>query len=63
VMIKNRAGRSRAPIKKLRGVPLPRPNGKLDIGAVRATAERVSSLGQQAADIAGAIEKTRKKNG
>jgi hypothetical protein len=52
---------------KLRRMSLPKPNGKLnlskvDLKAVKSTAERISSLGQQAADIAAAAEKTRKKN-
>jgi hypothetical protein len=36
---------------------------KIDLGTVKKAAERVSAYGQQASDIAAAVEKTRKKNG
>ena len=36
--------------------------GKLDLDTVKSAAERVSAYGQQASDIASAVEKTRKKN-
>ena len=62
MMIKNRVDASKSPLKKLRRVSLPKPNGRLDAGAVRTAAERLSSFGTQAAEIAGAIEKTQKKN-
>lgn len=35
---------------------------KLDLDTVKSAAERVSAYGQQASDIATAVEKTRKKN-
>ena len=40
---------------------LPSP-GKLDAGKVKSAGERLSALGQQTADIAAAVEKTRKKH-
>ena len=36
--------------------------GKLDPEKIKSAGERLSALGQQTADIAGAIEKTRKKH-
>jgi hypothetical protein len=67
-LIKQRASASKGPVQRLRRVSLPKPNGKLDLskfdlGTVRSTAERVSAFGQQAADVAAAAEKTRKKHG
>lgn len=56
------ASRSKNPLKRLRGVSMPKPAAKLDLGAVKSAAERVSAYGQQASDIAAAVEKTRKKN-
>ena len=35
---------------------------KVDLDSVKSAAERVSAYGQQASDIAAAVEKTRKKN-
>jgi hypothetical protein len=72
LLIKNRMSTPKGPIQKLRAASLPKPslpkfNGEflnnLDLGRVKSTAERVSSLGQQAADIAAAAEKTNKKHG
>jgi hypothetical protein len=72
LLIKNRMSTPKGPIQKLRAASLPKPSlpkpsGKflsnLDLGRVKSTAERVSSLGQQAADIAAAAEKTNKKHG
>jgi hypothetical protein len=61
------ANRSNNPLKRLRGVSVPKPSarldlGKLDLGTVKSAAERVSAYGQQASDVAAALEKTRKKN-
>jgi hypothetical protein len=53
------SGKSKNPIKRMRGASLP----KLDLDTVKETADRVSAYGQQASDIAAAVEKTRKKNG
>ena len=68
-VIKDRlaTNRSKNPLKRLRGVSMPKPAtkldlGKLDLDTVKSTAERVSAYGQQASDIAAALEKTRKKN-
>jgi hypothetical protein len=68
LLLKDRMGgkSSRNPIKKLKGVSLPRPNGKLDLSkidleTVKSAAERVNSLSQQAYDIAATAEKARKK--
>ena len=65
ILVKNRLA-AKGPIQKLRRVSLPKPNGsltsKVELKTVKETAERVSALGQQAADIAAAAEKTRKKN-
>ena len=59
--------RSKNPLNRLRGISLPRPTTKLnlsgvDLDKVKSTAERVSAYGQQASDIAGAVQKTQKKN-
>jgi hypothetical protein len=59
--------RSKGPLDRLRGVPIPKPSanlnlGNLDLEKVKSTADRVSAYGQQASDIASAVEKTRKKN-
>jgi hypothetical protein len=61
------AKRSNNPLKRLRGVSMPKPAtkldlSKLDLDRVQSAAERVSAYGQQASDIAAAVEKTRKKN-
>ena len=56
---------SKGPLKRLRGSSLAKPAAnlsKLDLDTVKSAAERVSSYGQQASDVANAIEKTRKKN-
>ena len=53
------SGKSRNPIKRMRGASMP----KLDLDMVKLAADRVSAYGQQASDIAAAAEKTRKKNG
>jgi hypothetical protein len=52
------SGRSRNPIKRMREASMP----KLDLDTVKQAADRVSAYGQQASDIAAAVEKTRKKN-
>jgi len=59
--------RSKNPLKRIRGVSMPKPTAKLDLGkldldTVKSTADRVTAYGQQASDIAAAVEKTRKKN-
>lgn len=66
-VIKDRFGtkRSKSPLKRLRGVSLPTTKlnlSELDLDRVKSAAERVSAYGQQASDIATAMEKTRKKN-
>jgi hypothetical protein len=43
----------------MRGASMP----KLDLDTVKLAADRVSAYGQQASDMAAAVEKTRKKNG
>jgi hypothetical protein len=53
------SGKSKNPIKRMRGTSMP----KLDLDTVKQAADRVSAYGQQASDIAAAVEKTRKKNG
>jgi hypothetical protein len=64
VVLKDRLGASKStnPLKRLGGMSLPKSAAKLDLDTVKSAAERVSAYGQQASDIAGAIEKTRKKN-
>ena len=64
VVLKDRlgAGRSRNPLNRLGGISVPKSVAKLDLETVKSAADRVSAYGQQASDIAGAIEKTRKKN-
>ena len=59
--------RSKGPLRRLRGISVPKPGGtlnlaNLDLEKVKAAADRVSAYGQQASDIASAAEKTRKKN-
>lgn len=66
-VIKDRFGtkRSKNPLNRLRGVSLPTSKlnlSGLDLDKIKNGAERVSAYGQQASDIAGAMEKTRKKN-
>jgi hypothetical protein len=59
------ASRSRNPLARVRGMSVPTPKidlNKLDLDRFKSAAERVSAYGQQASDIAAAIEKTRKKN-
>jgi len=53
------SGKSRNPITRMRGASMP----KLDLDTVKLAADRISAYGQQASDIAAAVEKTRKKNG
>jgi hypothetical protein len=58
------ANRSKNPLKRL-SIPKPARNldlSKVDLDTVKSAAERVSAYGQQASDIASAVEKTRKKN-
>jgi hypothetical protein len=43
----------------MRGASLP----KLDLDTVKQAADRVSAYGQQASDIAAAVERTRNKKG
>ena len=62
VVLKDRLDRSRGPLKRLKSVSLPKAARQLDLDTVKAAAERVSAYGQQASDVAGALEKTRKKN-
>jgi hypothetical protein len=64
VLLKDRlgAGKSRNPLNRLSGMTMPKSVAKLDLETVKSAADRVSAYGQQASDIAGAIEKTRKKN-
>ena len=62
ILVKNRAGSSRGPLSKLPSMPSVNLS-KVDLETVKSAAERVSSLSRQAADIADAAEKTRKKNG
>jgi hypothetical protein len=64
VVLKDRLGASKSknPLKRLGGMSMPKSAAKLDLDTVKSAAERVSAYGQQASDIAGAIEKTRKKN-
>ena len=64
VALKDRLGASRSknPLNRLGGMSMPKSVTKLDLDTVKSAADRVSAYGQQASDIAGAIEKTRKKN-
>jgi hypothetical protein len=57
------SGKSKNPIKRIRGASVPKAMTKLDLDAVKSAADKVSAYGQQASDIAAAVEKTRKKNG
>ena len=61
------SNRSKSPFKRLRGVSIPNPAaklnlGKLDLDTVKSTADRITAYGQQASDIAAAVEKTHKKH-
>ena len=64
VVLKDRLGASKSknPLNRLGGMSMPKSAAKLDLETVKSAADRVSAYGQQASDIAGAIEKTRKKN-
>lgn len=58
---------SKNPLRRLRGAAIPKSVrnadfSKIDLDTVKKAAERVSAYGQQASDIAVAVEKTRKKN-
>jgi len=57
------AGKSKNPLKRMGNLSMPKGAPKLDLDTVKNAAERVSAYGQQASDIAAAVEKTRKKNG
>ena len=63
--MKSRMGlkRSKNPIKRMKGMTIPKSAAKLDLKSVQAAGERVSAYGRQASEIAAAMEKTRKKNG
>ena len=52
-------GKSRSPLKKLGGM---KPAANIDLDTIKTVADRVTAYGQQASDIADAVEKTRKKN-
>lgn len=59
-LIKSRAGANeKSPLKKLGGM---RPAANIDLDTIKTVADRVTAYGQQASDIADAVEKTRKKN-
>ena len=63
VVLKDRlASKSKNPLNRLGAMSMPKSVTKLDLDTVKSAADRVSAYGQQASDIAGAIEKTRKKN-
>ena len=64
VVLKDRLGASKSknPLNRLGGMSMPKSVAKVDLDTVKSAADRVSAYGQQASDIAGAIEKTRKKN-
>jgi hypothetical protein len=60
VAVKNRTGAPRPkPRRRLAGLPWPIRDEKIDLDAVAAAARRVSTLGQQVADVAVAIQATR----
>ena len=64
-MIKSRLGAGnskKSPLKRLGGSMAKLDPGKLDLDAVRTVATQMKVYGQQASDIADAVEKTRKKN-
>jgi hypothetical protein len=62
-----RADRTRAaskgPLKLLGSVSVPKLDlREFDLGTVKSVADRVSAYGQQASDIAAAVDKTRNNN-
>ncbi len=66
-MIKSRLGAGnskKSPLKRLGGSkPMAKLDlGKLDLDTVKTLATQMKVYGQQASDIADAVEKTRKKN-
>jgi hypothetical protein len=66
-MIKSRLGAGnskKSPLKRLGGSkPMAKLDlGKLDLDTVKTLATQMKAYGQQASDIADAVEKTRKKN-
>jgi hypothetical protein len=54
------SGKSKNPLNR---ISISKAVTKVDLDAVKSAADRVSAYGQQASDIAAAVEKTRKKNG
>ena len=52
-------GKSPSPLKRLGGM---KPAANIDLDTIKTVADRVTAYGQQASDIADAVEKTRKKN-
>lgn len=52
-------GKSRSPLKKLGGM---KPAANIDLDTIKTVADRVTAYGQQASDIAKAVEKTQKKH-
>jgi hypothetical protein len=63
--VKDRVDSSKGPLKRLRSSSIAKPAknlGKVDVGTVKSVADRVTTYGQRASDIATAVEKTRKKN-
>ncbi len=64
VVLKDRLGASKSknPLNRLGGMSMPKSVAKLDLDTVKSAADRVSAYGQQASDIASAIEKTRKES-
>jgi hypothetical protein len=64
-VVKDRVDSSKGPIKRLRSSSMAssaKNLGKVDPGTVKSVADRVTTYGQRASDIAAAVEKTRKKN-
>ena len=58
-VIKSRTGSNgKNPLKKLGGMKSP----NIDLDTIKTVADRVTSYGQQASDIANAVEKTQKKH-
>ena len=67
VVVKDRldSSGSKGPLKRLRGASLPNPAknlGKVDLDTVKSVADRMSTYGRQASDIAEAVDKARKTN-
>jgi hypothetical protein len=65
LVMRERNGNGRNPLKKLGGSSVPKAMSgasKIDVDSLTTAAKRVARIGQQVGDVAEAVEKSRKKN-